>query len=264
VSVVGRVDSLWRYPVKSMRGEELAEAYLGYGGVLGDRIYAFRDTAARKALPYLTARVQEQMLRYAPRFRRGERVAKPVNLADAESLGPGVTPIYPSRDDFAVDVETPSGTVLAIDDPALVDALSEGLGDDHALKLLRSEDRALTDCRPVSLFSLQTVRQIGEEVGSPLDKRRFRANLYVDFGSMAGFVEEAFMGRRLRIGERAVIVMVERDPRCKMITLDPETSEANPEILRTVARRHDGFAGLYGAVLVEGVVSPGDAITVLD
>jgi uncharacterized protein YcbX len=263
MSVVGRVDSLWRYPVKSMRGEELAEAYLGYGGVLGDRIYAFHDTAARKALPFLTARVQQQMLRFAPRFRHGARAAKPVNLADAEGLGPGVTPIYPSPDDFTLEVETPDGTTLAVDDPALVEALSEGLEDGHTLSLLRS-DRALTDCRPVSLFSMQTVRQIGEEVGSALDKRRFRANVYADFGAMAGFAEEAFMGRRLRIGERALIAVVERDPRCKMITLDPDTAEANPEILRTVARGHDGFAGLYAAVLVEGIISPGDAITALD
>ena len=262
MSVVGRVDSLWRYPVKSMRGEELAEAYLGYAGVLGDRIYAFHDTAARKALPFLTARVQERMLRFAPRFRHGGRAMQPVNLAEAASLGPGVTPIYPSSVDFAVDVETSSGAVFTIDDPALIEALSDGLEDGHTLSLVRS-DRALTDCRPVSLFSLQTVRQIGEEIGGGLDKRRFRANVYADFGSMAGFAEEAFMGRRLRIGERAEITVVERDPRCKMITLDPDTAEANAEILRKVARDHEGFAGLYGAVLVEGTVRPGDAIEVL-
>lgn len=263
MSAVGRVDSLWRYPVKSMRGEELAEAYLGYGGVLGDRIYAFHDTAARKALPFLTARVQERMLRFAPRFRHGERAGRPVNLAEAEGLGPGVTPIYPSAVDFAVDVETPSGAVLAIDDPGLIEALSDGLEDGHTLSLLRSE-RALTDCRPVSLFSMQTVRQIGKEVGCGLDKRRFRANLYVDLGSMAGFAEEDFIDCQLRIGERAVIAVVERDPRCKMITLDPDTAEANPEILRNVARGHEGFAGLYGAVLTEGMVRPGDAVEVLD
>jgi uncharacterized protein YcbX len=264
VSVIGRVESLWRYPVKSMRGEELAEAYLGYGGVLGDRIYAFGDTAARKGLPYLTGRELAAMLLHAPRFRHAERVAQPTNLSEAANLGPGVTPLYPSHEDFAVDVETPSGVAFAIDDPALIEALGEGLPGGHTLSLVRSEDRALTDCRPVSLFSLQTVRQIGEEVGSVLDKRRFRANVYADFGSMAGFAEEAFMGRRLRIGERAVIVVVERDPRCKMITLDPATAEANPEILRKIARGHDGFAGVYGAVLVEGIARPGDAITVVD
>ncbi len=263
MSVVGRVESLWRYPVKSMRGEELAEAYFGYGGVLGDRIYAFRDTAARKALPYLTAREQAAMLLHAPRFRHASRATKPVNLAEAESLGPGVTPVYPSRDDFAVDVETPSGAVVAIDDPALIDALNHGLADGHTLSLLRSEDRALTDCRPVSLFSMQTVRRTGEEVGNTLDKRRFRANVYADFGSMAGFAEEGFIGSRLRIGGRAEVAVVERDPRCKIITLDPDTAEANPEILRKLARGHEGFAGVYGAVLVEGTVRPGDEINVL-
>jgi len=261
VSVIGRVESLWRYPVKSMRGEELGEAYVGYAGVFGDRIYAFHDTAARPGLPYLTAREQAAMLLHAPRFRHRERATKPVNLAAAESLGPGVTPLYPSSDDFAMDVETPSGAVLAIDDPALIEALGDGLGGGHALSLLRS-DRALTDCRPVSLFSLQTVRQLGEEVGSTLDKRRFRANIYADFAEAAGFAEDDFIGRRLRIGERAVIAVVERDPRCKIITLDPDTSTPNPDILRTIARGHDGFAGVYGAVLTEGIVRPGDTIEV--
>ena len=81
MSVIGRVESLWRYPVKSMRGEELGEAYLGYAGVFGDRIYAFHDTAARPGLPYLTAREQAAMLLHAPRFRHRERATKPINLA---------------------------------------------------------------------------------------------------------------------------------------------------------------------------------------
>ena len=106
MSVIGQVESLWRYPVKSMRGEELAEAYLGYSGVFGDRLYAFHDTAAPKRFPYLTGREQETMLRYVPRFRHREQTAKPPNLAEAESIAPGLTPLYPSADEFVVEVET--------------------------------------------------------------------------------------------------------------------------------------------------------------
>ena len=61
--------------------------------------------------------------------------------------------------DLALDVEAPSGEVLAIDDPALLRQLAARAGDDHSLTLLRSE-RAMTDCRPISLFSLQTARQL--------------------------------------------------------------------------------------------------------
>ena len=140
--------------------------------------------------------------------------------------------------------------------------LSEGLDDKHTLSLTRS-DRSLTDCRPVSLFSLQTMQQIGQEAGLDLDKRRFRANIYGDL-QMAGFAENDLVGRRLQVGAKAMIAVIAPDPRCKMITLDPDTSEAKPEVLRMVARNHGGNAGLYGAVLTEGIVRPGDEINLLD
>jgi len=203
------------------------------------------------------------MLRHVPRFRHREQAAKPPNLAEAESIAPGLTPLYPSRDDFTVEVETPSGQVLAIDDPTLMQMLRDGLDERHGLSLLRS-DRAMTDCRPVSLFTLQTARQLGQELGIEIDKRRFRANIYADLGSSAGFAEDGLVGSQLRIGSKAVIVVLDRDPRCKMITLDPDTAEPNPEILRKVARGHEGYAGVYGAVLVEGLIRPGDPIEVLD
>ena len=85
---VGRVDSLWRYPVKSMRGEELAEAYVGFSGVYGDRLYAFRSSASPVGFPFLTGREQEEMILYRPRFRHPEKAAMPPNLAESEMLSP--------------------------------------------------------------------------------------------------------------------------------------------------------------------------------
>jgi hypothetical protein len=164
MSIVGRVESLWRYPVKSMRGEQLEQSYLGFSGVYGDRLYAFHDKSAPQGFPFLTGREQEQMLLYQPRFRYPEHAASPPNLAQAEAAEPGLTPVYASTADLAVDIETPSGEVVPIDDPALITRLSEGLDGSHALSLLRSQ-RSFTDCRPVSVFSVQTVQQIGQEVG---------------------------------------------------------------------------------------------------
>ncbi|HXF40486.1 MAG TPA: MOSC domain-containing protein [Blastocatellia bacterium] len=263
MSLIGNVESLWRYPVKSMRGEELEEAFVGFAGVYGDRVFAFKSSASHKGFPYLTAREQQHMLKYQPRFRNPVETAQPPNLSEAESLAPGATPLYADADDWIVDVETPSGEILSIDDAGLIRMLGEGIRDAHNLTLLRSE-RALTDCRPVSLFSLQTVRQIGEEVGVETDKRRFRANVYVDLASAAGFGEDALVGRSLRLGSKAIVSILERDPRCKMITLDPDTGEANPEFSRKVAEAHDGKAGVYAAVLVEGRVRRGDPIELLE
>ena len=61
-----------------------------------------------------------------------------------------------------------------------------------------------------------------------------------------------------------MVAVLERDPRCQMITLDPDTAIPNPEVLRKVARGHDGTSGVYGAVLSEGMIRVGDAVEVLD
>ncbi len=261
--VIGTIESAWRYPVKGMRGESLQSAFVGFAGVFGDRIYAIHSKGSQKGFPYLTPREQGPMLQYQPVFRDPAQMTAPPNLAEADALGPGITPVYPELSSCAVDVRLPSGELLPIDDPALLEKLQQGLGDRHELSLMRSE-RALTDCRPISLFSLQTVAQLGEEVGVPLDKHRFRANFYVTLASETGFGENELLGKTLRIGAKATVAVVDPIPRCKMITLDPGTSEANPNIIKKVKHSHDGNAGIYCAVIVEGVVRPGDEIAVLN
>ena len=213
--------------------------------------------------PYLTGREAHEMLLYRPRFRHPKKAARPANLAEAEELSPIHNSVPADPGDFALDVETASGEVLAIDDPALLRQLAARTGGNHSLTLLRSE-RAMTDCRPISLFSLQTAAQLGDEVGSVLDKRRFRANVYLDLGTVGGFSENAFVGHKLRLGPKVVISVLERDPRCQMITLDPDTAAPNPEVLRNVARGHEGTAGVYGAVLAEGLIRSGDPVELLD
>ena len=263
MSAIGTVESLWRYPVKSMRGEELDEVFAGFSGVYGDRLFAFSSSASPKGFPFLTGREQRQMLRYRPRFRQPEKAARPINQAEAEKLPPGVTPLYAAPDDLMLDVETPTGDALAIDDSALIEALRQGIDAKHQLTLLRSE-RALTDCRPLSIFAVQTAEKLAEETGVPVDKRRFRANVYIDLMSPEGFAEDKFVGRSLRIGSKLTVAILQRDARCMMITLDPDTAEKMPAILKAVAQAHEGMAGVYGAVLVEGMMHKGDPVELLN
>jgi hypothetical protein len=87
--IVGKIESLWRYPVKSMRGEELQEAFAGYPGVYGDRVFAFKSSASPTGFPYFTAREQRRLLQYRPRFRFPDKAARPVNLSEADKIGAG-------------------------------------------------------------------------------------------------------------------------------------------------------------------------------
>lgn len=235
MSVVGTVESIWRYPIKSMRGEELAQARIGVGGVEGDRLFAFRSSVGRPEFPYFTAREQHEMLKYRPRLR-----------------GSG-----------SAEVEMPDGRTVAIDDPALIDSLRDSVDPRHEVSLMRSE-RAIADAYPVSLFSVQTARQLATETGTAEDKRRFRANIYLDLPTFAGFAENEFVGRSLRVGSDVIIAVRKRDPRCVMITLHPDSCLQSVELLKTVAKAHGGAAGVYGEVLVEGLVRKGDLVELLD
>jgi uncharacterized protein YcbX len=261
MSIVGKVDSLWRYPVKSMRGEELDEAFAGYSGIYGDRLFAFRSSANHPGFPYLTARDQRKLLQYRPRFRYPEKAARPINLIEAESRN--ANPLSAALADLVVDVETPDGKTLAIDDPALIDMLRADIDPKHQITLMQSQ-RAMTDCRPASIFSLQSAQQLADETGTPVDKRRFRANIYVDLADGHPFAENEFVGRSLKIGPKVIVRVLERDPRCVVITLDPDTGEKTPAILKKVAQAHEGMAGVYGAVMVEGLLHKGDPVELLD
>jgi uncharacterized protein YcbX len=263
MAIIGKVDSLWRYPVKSMRGEEMNEIFAGYAGVYGDRLFAFESAASPKGFPFFTGREQRQMIRYRARFRNPEKAARPVNLDETEKLGSALNPIGAGAAELMVDVETPDGKAFPIDDPGLINHLRTNVDEKHQLTLLRS-DKAITDCRPLSIFAVQTAEKLREETGLAVDKRRFRANVYVDLTSSGGFAEDTFVGRSLRLGSKVIVAILQRDSRCMMITLDPDTAEKTPALLKAIAQAHEGMAGVYGAVLAEGIIRKGDAVELLD
>jgi len=263
MAIVGTVESLWRYPVKSMRGEEMNELFASYAGVYGDRLFAFESSASPKGFPFFTGREQRQMIRYRPRFRHPEKAAHPINLVEAEKLSSNLNPVSANAAELMIDVETPDGRTFAVDDPELIEHLRGNIDAKHQLTLRRS-DKAITDCRPLSIFAVQSAKKLGEETAVPVDKRRFRANVYLDLKSSNGFAEDEFVGKSLRIGPKVVAHVVGRDARCMMITLDPDTAEKTPAILKAVAQAHEGMAGVYAVILTEGIIRRGDPVEVID
>jgi uncharacterized protein YcbX len=144
----------------------------------------------------------------------------------------------------------------------LIDTLRASINTNHQLTLLRS-DKAMTDSRPLSIFAVQTAKKIGDETRIEIDKRRFRANVYVDLTNADGFAEDQFVGKTLRFGSKVVVSVLARDTRCMMITIDPDTAEKMPAILKAVAQAHENKAGVYATALVEGMIRKGDPIELL-
>jgi uncharacterized protein YcbX len=231
---------LRRYAVKGMAGEDLTEARVTFAGLAGDRVYAFIDEDNKSSFPWMTARQAGEWLLFVPRF-----LDPPLVVED-----------IPRAERYAAEVVTPSGERFALDD-AFTRFLSRRFG--RSLRL-RFSERSMTDAAPVSLFGLATVRRLSEETGMELNPLRFRANFYVRWERDEPFFEDELVGRAVRIGEAVTVQIVKKDGRCVVVTLDPKTAAPSPMVLEKVAREHGGCAGVYGAVLREGVVRNGDPV----
>jgi uncharacterized protein YcbX len=241
VERIGTVSSIHRYPVKSMRGEDLEEARVTFAGLAGDRVYAFVEAANRTSFPWMTARHGHDWLLFRPRF-----------------LDPAPpTDEIPFPEKYAAEVVTPEGDCFRADAPEFTQYLEKRY--ERSLRL-RFSERGMTDAQPVSIFGLSTIRALSEEAGKDIDARQFRANFYARWDNDTPFFEDALVGRTLRIGDAVSVMALKKDARCVMITLDPDDGSPFPELLECVARNHGGCAGIYGAVLGEGIVRRNDPI----
>jgi uncharacterized protein len=232
---IGQLSILRRYPVKSMAGEDLEEARVSYAGLIGDRVFAFIDNRNRSDFPWMTARQGREMILFRPRFLDPPRI-------EEENPDPA---------SYAVEVTTPERETFHVGDSRFTRYLEERF--ERSLRL-RFSERCQTDARPVSILGLGTASALSKEVGMDLDTRRFRANFYVRWDNDQPYYEDELIGRELQIGDRVTLQLVKKNERCVMIGLDPETSTPAPVVLQTVALRHQGCLGVYGAVLREGIV----------
>ena len=224
---------------------------------MGDRAYAFVREPGPSGFPWLTGREQEDLILYRPHFADASAARLPPDVDKSFGMAPGVFAAYPKREAMAVSVTTPDGRTLPVDLAELRAELEAKSGQKVSL---RYSDRSHWDCRPISLFGNSSAGALGRELGMQMDRRRFRANFYADWDEAAPYHEDDLVGRTLRIGERLRIAVLERDPRCKMITLDPDTGAQESRVLRHLTEARGGMIGVYGAVLVEGVVKEGDPI----
>lgn len=230
---VGGVVGLWRYPVKSMGGEALTEVDVSWHGLVGDRRWAFiRNGVALSGFPWLTLRERGDMSHYHPSF---------------------VEPTRPDKSPLVV--RTPAGGILDIENPALAEELYPS-----GVRLIK-QDRGVFDTFPLSLITTRTIARLAETVGTQLDVQRFRPNILVEATDEADFPEDAWVGCVLRVGAMRMRID-KRDGRCVVITIDPETAERNPAILRAVASDRQGCLGVYGSTVEPGRVALNDPVLI--
>jgi uncharacterized protein YcbX len=236
MQLLGTVRRIMRYPVKSMAGEELAEAALGWHGLEGDRRFAFRRVGDMSGFPWLTAGKLPALLGYRPYYPPGE-------------AGPPM-----------VRVIAPDGADLAGAGPELQGRIAAAYGGPVELLHLK---HGIYDEAPLSAISLATMAHLSAAGGVPLDVRRFRPNLLVETPDGQPFAEDAWVGRVIAVGRGAAgpaFSITMRDVRCAMINLDPDSAQADPRLLKAAGRLNAACAGVYGAALRAGPIRVGDAL----
>lgn len=241
---VGRVTALFRYPVKSMAGEALDELEIDGGGPAGDRRYAFARDDGPSDFPYLTGRQIPDLLGYIPYFSLPE---------DPRAS--------------AVRVRTPDGDDFAIESEELRAHLERLYG--RPVRLLTAAGASYPDAAPVSLISTATVAALGTLAGAgvSLDPRRFRPNILLAPSVPGESPEDDWIGRTVQLGasdSAPRIRIQEKDVRCKMINVEPDSRDTRLDLLAAMVRARRQTAGVYARVERPGIMAIGAPLLLME
>jgi len=290
---VGSLRELWRFPVKSMQGEQLDQAEFTSHGIVGDRAYALVDQSTDKVVSAKSARLFGGLLGCGATFvepprPEGELPAVRITLPDGTSVTSDsgeservlsgflrrdvslarVAPENFTIDQYHPDVEDvdPAGHRDTVVEAKLGAALFAQIGAPSPVP-----EGSFFDAFPVSVLTTSTMTRLNElQPASRFDARRFRMNVIVDTED-AGFVENGWIGQRLAIGDAVRFDVTMPDPRCVMTTLAQDDLPGDTEVLRALVKHnrldlgemgHYPCAGVYAVVGTPGTIRTGDRVSI--
>lgn len=235
--VIGRVEAVFRYPVKSMAGERVETADMGWHGIEGDRRLALRRLRERAGLPWLTASKLPDLLLFTP-VRHENDV----------------------QEDLPTHVRTPQGDEMSLFGEELAAEIEHRHGAPVQMMHLRN---GVFDEASVSVITTDTVREIGRVAGIVPDVRRFRPNVLIRLVRPNAFEEDKWLGGVLQFGdprEGPRVAVTTPDARCSMVNLDPDSGRSASEVLKSVVRLNQNNAGVYATVVRTGRLATGQIV----
>lgn len=234
---IGQIEALFRYPVKSMRGEPLATATLGWHGFDGDRRLAFRRLNEPGGFPWLTASKLPDLVLFTPqRCEDGNGKSLPSSII------------------------TPEGQEMSVFGEALAAEVGRRHGAPVEMMQLR---QGVFDDAVISVITSATVGEICRLAGQRADVRRFRPNVVIRSTRAHPFEEDEWLGGMLTFGDAddaAAVAVTMRDARCAIVNVDPDDGSSAPEVLKAVVRANQNNAGIYGTVTRIGQLAVGQRV----
>ncbi|MCA9472691.1 MAG: MOSC domain-containing protein [Nitrospira sp.] len=280
LTVIGKIVSAWRYPVKSMMGSELSTVKVTERGVSGDRAYAILDRSEGKIATAKNPKKWPTLFAFSANLSEsaGQSGTKP----QVQMTLPDGTVLSSESDDIdarlskALDrqvmlVKAENGRIEGVQSPlpSSWSAVSEeywsdveGPGQQHTVTDFRLPTGTFFDAAMVHMLTTATLEQLQNGYSDGLFAlQRFRPNLVVETKEeRAGFVENSWIGQTLHIGHAVRLRVTGPCPRCVMTTLAQGDLPKDPDILRTALRLNQGNVGVYATVLQEGVIQAGDEV----
>jgi uncharacterized protein len=239
---IGHVEAIFRYPVKSMAGERLEAANLGWHGIDGDRRLALQRTGNRSGMPWLTAGKLPDLVLFTPQRSNGTQND------------------LPTQDNLPTHVRAPNGAHMPVFGEELANEVGRRYGDPVQMTQL---SHGIFDEASISVIASDTVQEIARLAGRSLDVRRFRPNVVVRLLRSTPFQEDEWVGGAVSFGDQdgaPSIAVTMRDLRCSMVNLDPDSATPAPEVMKAIVRANQNNAGIYGAVTRTGRLAVGQTI----
>jgi uncharacterized protein YcbX len=237
----GAVAGLWRWPVKSMAGERVNALRLDGRGAGGDRTHAVTHLHKGRRKP-LTAREAPRLLAWHARY--------PFNVDGG---------IDPARPPFAI-VTAPDGRSYRWGDPRLKHALAGDLG--REIELTRDVAGIQDLPRTLLITTEASLRALGDELGGPVDLRRFRTNLHLDLDA-AGWEELGWAGAELAFAGGLRLRLLHPCERCAIPTRHPDTQVKWPGLLKHLTATHEQNFGINARVLTGGRLEAGETVEII-
>lgn len=273
---VGRISALFRYPVKSMLGEALPTAEVDHQGMPGDRGLAFVDEATGKVVSAKYPARWRAMLSARARMNGEARITLPDGQTIAAS-DPDLDTVISAlvgRPVRAARVRRAGDTVdRAIPEEVIAHGV---LADVEATELELAEQSPsdhFVDYAALHLITTSTLAAAAGDPGDPVAAERYRPNIVIDWADAEGFVENDWVGRRLRLGPDVEVDVILPTPRCAIPTLAHGELDTDHSAVRNLLDRNripvEGFgvlpaAGVYASVRTPGRITLRDEVLLLD
>ena len=265
----GKVVSIWRYPVKSMLGEELNSSYVTERGLVGDRAYALIDKETGKVVSAKNPRKWEKLFDFRSVFMDPPQVAE--NIPHIRITLPDGAQIFSSQDkdiDYTLSKALGRGVRLMkanLDKPSYEEYWPdiEGLAQRENITDEAMPPRTFFDIAVIHILTTSTINRLRELYPEGrFEVRRFRPNIVIEStaSEKKDFIENLWIGKKLTIDEDIVLRITGPCTRCVMITLPQGDLPKDLGILRTVARYNQVNVGVYALVLQGGTIHRRDLV----